>query len=443
MGVSCRRRLVGAHAELRCNRSTNLLVYSRGVRVFPLSILIVTLARAASAQSPAPYAVVFDQYMTPLAGAEDLVTTQHLLATLEDRWIPLKLGTESTRLSVARGALYRAGKFIAIDVPQEHMLMVVAHEVFGHGARFRELGDGRIGYGFDAPIPYGSGDAYTSFSGQFPVSPLAHMSVSASGIEAQHSLADAITDRAVARGRIHYREAWLYFESRLTGMTYILTASENSREGHDVADFLELFEDACKAPCSPLTRRYVQDRALLALADPLLFYALYGVAGSYIGDGSPTGPMPLIPVGRGVRMLPSLGYALAPYGAEWTVRTSWSMPRADRRRLTHLVLRVGNTGASTTWGLTARVADVWRIKGLQIDTAVNVWRQPDVFGDETSAPLGTGAGATGTVLVPLPGFLRSRWSDALHVTAGYKARGYIPGEQLSRGALLRAGVTLR
>src|SRR6187455_6693 len=119
MGVSCRRRLVGAHAELRCNRSTNLLVYSRGVRVFPLSILIVTLARAASAQSPAPYAVVFDQYMTPLAGAEDLVTAQNQLATLEDRGIPLKLGTESTRLSVARGALYRAGKFIAIDVPQE------------------------------------------------------------------------------------------------------------------------------------------------------------------------------------------------------------------------------------------------------------------------------------------------------------------------------------
>ena len=29
--------------------------------------------------------------------------------------------------------------------------MVVAHEVFGHGARFRELGDGRIRYGFDAP----------------------------------------------------------------------------------------------------------------------------------------------------------------------------------------------------------------------------------------------------------------------------------------------------
>ena len=96
--------------------------------------------------------------------------------------------------------------------------MVVAHEVFGHGARFRELGDGRIRYGFDAPIPYGSGDAFTRFNGLFPVSPLANLNVSAAGIEAQHSLADAIAERAVARGRLHYREAWLYFESRMTAV---------------------------------------------------------------------------------------------------------------------------------------------------------------------------------------------------------------------------------
>ena len=42
---------------------------------------------------------------------------------------------------------------MALDMPQDHLLMVVAHEVFGHGARFRELGDGRIRYGFDAPHP--------------------------------------------------------------------------------------------------------------------------------------------------------------------------------------------------------------------------------------------------------------------------------------------------
>jgi hypothetical protein len=188
-------------------------------------LLIVLTPYAAAAQTETqPYAVVFDSYMTPAAGAEDLLALQHVLASVEDRWLPLKLGGESTRRGLAAGILYRTGKFIGLDVPQDHLLMVVAHEVFGHGARFRELGDGTIGYGFDAPIPYGSGDAFTRFSGRFPVSPLAHLNVSASGIEAQHVLADGIAARSAARGRLHYREAWLYFESRITGMTYILSA---------------------------------------------------------------------------------------------------------------------------------------------------------------------------------------------------------------------------
>jgi hypothetical protein len=381
--------------------------------------------------------------MTPAAGAQDLVIIQHLLARVEDQWLPRTVGTERSRPALALGILYRTGKFIALDVPQDHMLMVVAHEVFGHGARFRELGDGRIGYGFDAPIPYGGGEAFTSFSGSFPVSPLAHMTASSSGIEAQHSLADAITEHAVARGRIHYREAWLYFESRLTGMTYILTASPNSSKGHDVADFLERFEEACRAPCSPLTRRDVQRGATLALADPLLYYAIYGVTASYIGKGALTGPMPLIPVGRGIRVLPSLGYALAPYGAEWSVRTSFQSQRTQTRRLTNVVLRVGDTGATTTWGVTARVADVLRVKTLRIGATVDVWRQPDLFADQTSDPLHAGAGATATVGLPLPRFLRSPWSDELQVTAGYKSQGYVPGQQLSGGAVLRAGITLR
>ena len=423
------------------------MVYSRDMRA--LLVALVTLVAgvsSANAQTAVPYAVVFDRYMTPAAGAHDLVALQHVMATAEDRWVPHRFGTEASRPALALGILYRSGKFLALDVPQDHMLMVVAHEVFGHGARFRELGAGRIGYGFDAPIPYGSGDAFTSFNGRFPLSPLAHLTASSSGIEAQHSLADAITERAVARGRIHYREAWLYFESRLTGMTYMLTASPNSSEGHDVADFLDIFEDQCTAPCSPLTRRDVQRRALLALADPLLFYSLYGVTASYIGNGNTSGPMPLIPIGRGMRMVPALGYALAPYGAEWSVRAAFQADaRAQnrRRRLTHVALRVGNTGATTTWGASARVADVVRVWTLHVGASVDAWRQPDLFADHTSEPLEMGMGATATVSVPLPAFLRSPWSDALQVTAGYKSQGYVPGEQLSGGAVLRAGITLR
>jgi hypothetical protein len=212
-----------------------------------------------------------------------------------------------------------------------------------------------------------------------------------------------------------------------------------------VADYLRQFDEACTRPCAPITRRYVQRRALLALADPLLFYSIYGFTGSYIGGGSTTGPVPVFPVG-GIRVLPSLGFALAPYGTEWTVRGAIQSDRRAKSRelrVTGITLRVGNTGASTTLGLGVRAADVLRLKGLSVDAEVDLWRQPRALADKTSDPLHTGGGANVTTVLPLPPFLRSEWVTGIHVTGGYKAEGFIPGEQLSGGGFLRAGVQVR
>jgi hypothetical protein len=419
-----------------------------------LTLLLVMLCVSQASAQETPYLVVFDSYMTPEAGAQDLLTLQHLTADAADRWLPLKVGQEQTRLAKAAGVLYRSGKFLFFDVPQDHMLMVVAHEVFGHGTRFRELGRGRIGYGFDPPIPYGEGDAFTSFHGQFPTSPLAMLSVSASGIEAQHVLSDAIAQRAVSRGRLHYREAWLYFESRLTAITYIQSASPTSSEGHDVADFLDRFEEACEAPCAPFTRRHVQRRALFALADPMLYYAIYGFASAYIAGGQTTAPIPMLPIGRRVRALPTLGYALSTYGTDSTERVLMKGQRAEDTvqsgwriglgsfDVSNVSVRIGDTGATTTWSVGARIGDVLRLSGLRIGADVHLWRQPLPLAERTYDPLETGAAVAAVTTIPLPRRLRTRWSSGIHLTAGYKSEGYVPGELLSGGGYLRAGIAL-
>jgi hypothetical protein len=420
--------------------------YIRVMRALIVVCAALTTPCAVFAQARAQHSIVFDSYMTPAAGAEDLLTVQHVLTSAEDRWLPLKIGEERSRPALALGILYRSAKFFALDMPQDHFFLVLAHEVFGHGARFRELGEGRLRYGFDAPIPYGSGDAFTSFNGSFPTTPLAEVTASASGIEAQHSLADSIAARAVASGRLGYREGWLYFESRLAAVSYILSASPTSSEGHDVADILDAFERACTAPCVPLRRHDVQRRALLALADPLLYYSIYGLAVSYIGNGETTGPVPLIPTGGAMRVMPSLGYTLTPYGEEWTLRTAFRQEeRAESAgpRITGITLRLGNTGASSTWGITARTTDVLRAWRLRVGLKFDLWRQPELLAERMTDALETGIGAVATTVVPMPTLLRSRWSDGIHVAAGYKSQGFVPGEHLSGGAVLRVGLTVR
>jgi hypothetical protein len=108
-----------------------------------------------------------------------------------------------------------------------------------------------------------------------------------------------------------------------------------------------------------------------------------------------------------------------------------------------VTLRVGDTGAESTWGISGRAADVLRVKGLRIALAIDVWRQPELLAEHTSDEQQMGAGALATVVLPLPRFLRTRWSEGLHVAAGYKSQGFVPGEQLAGGAVVRAGITLR
>ena len=133
------------------------------------------------------------------AGSSDASAS---LATAEDRWLPLKIGDRAQPAGAGARHPLSSGK-----VPRaRHAAGSLADGRGARGVRPRRAISGawrgRIRYGFDAPIPYGSGDAFTRFNGRFPISPLANMNVSAAGIEAQHSLADAIAERAVARGRI-------------------------------------------------------------------------------------------------------------------------------------------------------------------------------------------------------------------------------------------------
>jgi len=418
-----------------------------------LAAVIAAGPSAATAQASYDATFVFDRYMSPVAGATNLLTIHRELSRLEDGVLPLKVGAERQRLPLLAGIAYRAGKFIFLDVPQDHMLLVLGHEVFGHGTRLRELGVGRIGYSFDAPPPYGGGGAVTSFEGEMPDTPLAFLTVSMAGIEAQHVMADAIAERALAQGRWHYRDAWLYFENRDLAMSYMLDATERSAEGNDIADFTRSFKEACKLPaCSPITLRQIKRGALLTLGDPMLYYAMYGFAASYVAEGKATSPVPMIPIGKGMHLLPSLGFQLTPFGTERLLRGAFRTDKTGAigaigargamgaARITTVTLRVGDTGASTPWGLDVGASDVRLYRALHARVSVSVWRQPPILSGQTSAPLKTGAGASATIALPLRRFTRSDWLHAT-VTAGYKSEGFVPGDQLGRGVILRIGLT--
>jgi hypothetical protein len=400
---------------------------------------LLTVPSGAVAQTPPTVFVVVDRDMTPAAGVADVLTVQHLLASIEDQLLPVRL-SETTPGKSALGIAYRVGKWAALDLPQDSFFMVAAHEVFGHGARLREIGASRIGYDFQAPPPYGDGSAATSFDeGSLRMASRAErLAIDAAGIEAQNLLADDIAAESLARGSLSYRSAWLYAESRIAGLLYIRSVSPQSEPGHDVAAFLNDFNDGCFPPsCTPLESQSLKRRALLMLADPMLAFSAYAFAAAYLVQGRPNSPVTMIPLSHGYGYLPAVGFAMTPFGTEWTTD---HYIRAGRR-LTKVSVRFGDTGTARAWGVGVRANRIAARKRVVIDLAADLWRQPPVDTSTANAAVGTGGLAAATVRVAI-GTRQAVPRVGLLGEVGYKSGGFVPGERLTAGPVVRVGVAI-
>ena len=407
---------------------------------FLLIALYVWCVPAAAAQDAPPYVVMLDRDMTPAAGTFDLLAVHRAVAAVEDRWLPPVRFDESTLLTRTLGIGYRFGKWFGLDLPQDHFLMVVGHEVFGHGARLREIGARNIRYGFDTPIPYGHGGAVTSFAGDLLLTRADALGIDAAGIEAQNVLADHIARQALRARALPYRDAWLYIESRLDGLRYIRSVSPRSPEGHDVRSFLLDFNDECDPPaCTTLDASALKRRALLMLADPMLAYAGYAWAVAYLVRGGPTAAVPMIPLPHDVRYLPAVRFEMTPYGT--AVTTEHTIVR--RGRLTSISVGAGDTGGRRAWQIGIAAVDVLRSARARGDLDLSLWQQPAL-----DAPPGAqvvAAGALGAATARIPLGYRSRLGEraAVLVQAGYKSDGFVRGERLHAGPILRVGLTFQ
>jgi len=403
---------------------------------FAVAAACVCGGRPATAQDDAPYAGFYDRDMTVAAGAADLLTVHRAIAALEDRWLPPQRFDESRILTRGLGIAYRFGKWFGLDLPQDHFLIVAGHEVFGHGSRLREIGARGIRYGFDAPIPYGGGGAVTSFSGDLLVTRADALAIDTSGIESQNALADAVARHALAGGALPYRDGWLYLESRLDGLRYIRSVSPRSGEGHDVRSFLEDFNDECDPPaCAPIEAAALKRRALLMLADPMLAYAGYTWGFAYLVRGRSSAALPMIPLPGGTRYLPALRFEMTPYGTALT--TEHAIVR--RGRLTTVSIGVGDTGLRRAWQASAAAMDVVRTARARGDIAVSVWQQPALDSPPNAQRFASGALGAATVHIPLGRAAAGR--AAALVQVGYKSDGFVRGERLHAGPILRIGAT--
>lgn len=417
----------------------------RLVRVAALAALLAPVCAApAAAQSP-PVPAVVDPDLTVGAGATLTDATGEAVAMLEGLVVPDRLFDE--RGGARRGAnvAYRVARLLLFDLPQERWLLVANHEVFGHGGRVRELIGGYLQFHIDAPRPYGSGGGVTFYA--LPDDSGVHeiQAISVAGMEVNGVTAGLMSRRAFASRRISPRSGMRYLLFALDGFDYIQnTGDEPEPPGHDVSDFLNIYNISAEpVDAETLTPQTLRRQSFISLADPMLASAVFSVA-RYLATGNPDGPVFQIPLGP-VHVMPYMRYRLTPFGTEWAVTSEV----ASSGHAGYVGVRVGRAPLTSPWGLSAGYSGV-RLKSWNIDVELEGWRQPPLalggdpnFGlDFIGADLEWGGQVRARAASPLVTFWGTQRPITLIVDAALKSEGFVPGEPLGAGLVLRAGLGL-
>ena len=384
--------------------------------------------------------MLIDRTMTVGAGATVTAVLGEAIAHGEDAIVPARLFREQGVARRAGNVTYRIGKLLFFDLPQEELLLVVNHEVMGHGARLRERFDGSIGYTIDPPAPYGSGGGSTFFSFDRPPTRHERLAIAAAGMEADAVAARHVAALAFSRGRIRPRDAIRYLGFELDTLTYIAGTHDDldrHSPGHDVAQFIRTYNVMAAAADAPaITSPTLRREALVSLANPMLAFAAYGI-GRYLWNGSADVRVPSVSIGE-VRWLPLARYQLTPYGSEVAVMNHFEGARWPTR----VEIRVGRAPGARPWGVGVERHAVGEWRSWTIDAGMDLWCQPSIAQkvQAIASELRYGVEIRGRAERPFLPLWFSASRASLLVDIAVKTGGFVPGQPLGGGVSVRAGL---
>jgi hypothetical protein len=394
----------------------------------------------ASAQPSA--LVLVDRDLSVGAGATLAAAAGLFVETVEQPLVPNRLFEEQGVARRSGNIAYRAARLVYFDWPQEAWLLVANHEVFGHGARVRELFGGYVRYRIDAPGPYGAGGGATFYEIGPDVTVHDLQAISVAGMEVNAVAAEQIAAMAFGTGRISSRTAIRYLGFELDAFDYIRgTLDEDDRGGHDVADFIELYNLGAEiVDAEPLTARTLRRQTLVSLANPMLVSAVIGI-GRYLATGVTDSPVLALGIGP-VRMMPVTRYRLTPFGPEWALTSDVAIGA----HVGQVSVRVGRAPLARPFGAGVSYSGL-RVGAWLLGVALQGWRQPPLARGATPdfglSLIGRDLDWGGRVRVRAESPLaKLGWSDSpltLVVDAGLKSNGFVVGEPIEPGLVLRAG----
>jgi hypothetical protein len=377
---------------------------------------------------------------------EETITSIHKgVSYFEDKLIGTKWFSEKNILGKTGGVAGRLTKYALLDIPVDYFSVILGHEFFGHGSRYREFNIDGIHYSFMLPPPYGKGGGESSKNGALPVSYHQLLSIWSGGIEIHPGINRVLSLRWMSRNEMSYREASQYFWSFQIFITYIQDTKEDLFDGttdNDIRAYTRIINAQAVYTEPDNIKMSVKDlksKMMINAVNPFLFYSLYSMIKTYLWDGNQSNEVPMISFGD-VKYLPSLRAGFTPFGIEYHLDNYIIL-----KNITSLIdIRYGDKTFYNTWGgVGIYVQNIKRLTRFSFDVNLNIWKQPGLkFGNDKAELKGNGIGGAFSIRGYYD-FPNTEIPVSAILELGYKSIGFQEGYSLDSSPILALGLALR
>jgi hypothetical protein len=391
-----------------------------------------------------PYSLMLDGKYSEKIGANNILTFHRVVYGLENSYIGVSWFKEDSPIKKSVGLTFRLFKSVFIDNILDHLSMLAQHEVFGHGARYREFGYSHNRFSLHPFFPYGDGHGWASTGQPEPGRKITlheRTAMNFGGSESNRILSNMLRYNWLRRGGIDYRESILYLLTSNDLRIYILRTKYGLRgeAGNDVLSYLRNINAFEGYPGENNYRLTVDDLAghiWIDFFSPFQYYSLFTYFVTYLWEGKERSPFPMIDL-LGMKYLPSFRLGLTPFGSEFY----WENFLVQENKVFNIYFRYGDPTFHRFWGCGAEAVNLIQNRRYSLTTRVDVWHQPSLFlgGKVLKQTRGGWGGALMATLFFK--IFKDNPLCSLVAQVGYKSSGYLEGEKLGRGFMVRAGLS--
>ena len=414
-------------------------MYSKNLKMDKINaalLLIIFTCFLGKAQSR--YTCTCESQKGQFYSGENINACFHAIEFVDTLLFPTKIKQEGSGSQVINTA-YRFSKLLLTNYVLSDYIMTMNHERFGHGYRALQAQGNIIGITYNPPPPFGNEFSFISLAGLGDATNQERLLMTMGGSEANMVVSDIMRKNFLLDGSLNYNfaVAYLYGSNDMPGYTAFVKNEfgDPNTYRRNINEFYFQRES--------LTQSRMRTISLFALlTDPINFYAFKSLFYDYLFYGKRSSKVKFIPISDNVGLLPRFRFEYTPYGPELVYQSYFK----KGKELYQTSFSHGDGIFYSSWRIGARAWNLKPTERLSFNVVTELWDQPQIdFYSDDILVRNSGLGGLFNLTANYD-FLTDFGSYSLlgaTIQAGYKTAGYSLGEQLSRGPILRAGLSVK